>query len=143
MSDEIREPSHRAQRLDLVFDADPTELASLRARVTDWLREHRWPEPRIDDVVLALNEAVTNSVEHAYAGTGGRIVVTAEVAVPFPGLGTATFAVRDRGRWRHRPPEESGHGLAVMRDVMDEVRIETGAAGTTVTLSTPVVALRT
>jgi anti-sigma regulatory factor (Ser/Thr protein kinase) len=142
MSDRTRGPSHRARRLDLVLDATPTALSSLRARVAHWLREHHWPERRTEEVVLAVNEAVTNSILHAYDVIGGRVALSAEVVVPFPGMGTATFVVRDWGQWRGQRRTEPGLGLVVMRELMDEVKIDTGAAGTTVTLSTPVVALR-
>jgi serine/threonine-protein kinase RsbW len=140
MSDQTREPSRGVWPLDLVFDADPVLLSSMRARMSDWLREHRWPEDRIGEVVFALNEAVTNSVVHAYGGAGGRVGLSAEVVVPFPGMLTATFVVRDWGRWRDRRDGEPGYGLQVARELMDEVRIDTGPGGTTVVLSTPIVA---
>jgi serine/threonine-protein kinase RsbW len=142
MSDRTREPSRHVWPLDLVFDADPVLLSSMRTRTSDWLRAHRWPEDRIGEVVLALNEAVTNSVVHAYDGAGGRVRLSAEVVVPFPGMLTATFVVRDWGRRRRRRGGEPGYGLVVARELMDELRIDTGAGGTTVVLSTPVVALR-
>jgi anti-sigma regulatory factor (Ser/Thr protein kinase) len=142
MSDQTREPSRRVWPLDLVFDADPVLLSSLRSRMSDWLREQRWPEDRIGEVVLALNEVVTNSVLHAYDGAGGRVGLSAEVVVPFPGMLTATFVVRDRGRWRHRRDGEPGYGLQLVRELMDEVRIRREPEGTTVVLSTPIVAPR-
>ncbi len=143
MSDETWGPPRRARQFDLTLEADPAVLSSVRAQVAGWLRDHRWPERRIGEVVLAVNEAITNSILHAYHGPGGPIALSAEVVVPFPGMGTATFAVRDRGRWRGRNPQrdDPGHGMAVMRGLMDEVRIDTGADGTTVVLSTPIVAL--
>lgn len=142
MSDQTREPSRRLWPLDLVFDADPVLLSSMRARMSDWLREHRWPEDRIGEVVLALNEVVTNCVVHAYDGAGGRVGLIAEVVVPFPGMLTANFVVRDWGRWRHRRGGEPAYGLQVARGLMDEVRIDTGPGGTAVVLSTPIVAPR-
>jgi anti-sigma regulatory factor (Ser/Thr protein kinase) len=143
MSSETRGPPHRERHLDLVLDAAPAVLSSMRAHVTHWLREHHWPDRRIAEMVVAVNEAVSNSVLHAYAdGGGGRVALTAEVLVPFPGLGTATFVVRDRGRWRRPQRAEPGFGLALVRDLMDEVTVDTGAAGTTVRMSSPVVALR-
>ncbi len=125
-----------------MLDAVPAVLSSVRASVTRWLWEHHWPERRTTEMVLAVNEALTNSVLHAYGGVGGRVALSAELVVPFPGMGTATFVVRDWGRWRRQQRAEPGLGLAIMRDLMDEVSIDTGAAGTTVVLSTPIVALR-
>jgi anti-sigma regulatory factor (Ser/Thr protein kinase) len=142
MSDETRGSSPRARHVDLVLDAVPAVLASVRERVTHWLREHHWPERRTQEMVLAVNEALTNSILHAYDdGVAGRVTLSAEVVVPFPGLGTATFVVRDWGRWRPQQRAEPAFGLALMRGLMHEVKIDTGAAGTTVVLSTPVVAL--
>ena len=34
----------------------------------DWLREADVPDTLIDDIVLVINEACTNCVEHAYRG---------------------------------------------------------------------------
>jgi two-component sensor histidine kinase len=140
MSDRTREPFRRVWPLDVVFDADPVLLSSMRARMSHWLREHQWPEDRIGEVIMALNEVVSNSVVHAYGG--GRVGLSAEVVVPFPGMVTATFVVRDWGRWRHPQDGEPRYGLKIVRELMDEVRIDTGAGGTTVVLSAPIVALR-
>jgi hypothetical protein len=74
------------------------------------LRECRWPQDRIGEVVLALDEVVTNSVVHAYGGAGGRFGLSAEVVVPFFGMLTATFAVRGWGRWG--PPGSGSRGTA-------------------------------
>jgi serine/threonine-protein kinase RsbW len=142
MSDDTRGSSHRVRHFDLVLDATPAVLSSVRACVTHWLREHHWPERRTHEMVLAVNEAVTNTILHAYGDVGGRVALRAEVVVPFPGMGMAIFVVQDWGRWRRQQSPEPGLGLALMRDLMDEVRIETGAAGTTVMLSAPVIALR-
>lgn len=72
----------------------------------------------LDDVVLAVHEAVSNSVEHGYAGrAAGEIVV------------------RDEGRWR--PPSDPGfrgRGIAVMRGCMADVDLSPGVGGTEVAM---------
>jgi serine/threonine-protein kinase RsbW len=143
MSDETHGATRYARYLTLMVEADATALASVRAEVTGWLRQHRWPERRIAEVVLAVNEVITNSVLHAYRDLGGPVTLDAEAVVPFPGMGVATFTIRDRGTWRTTDADRGGpgYGLVVIRDLMDDVRIDTGSAGTTVVLSTPTVAL--
>src|SRR5690606_41491977 len=55
---------------DLRFDL-PAELVApsiARERVERWLHDLRWPAEQLEDLVLALSEAVSNSVEHGYGG---------------------------------------------------------------------------
>ena len=44
------------------------------------------------------------------------------------------ITVSDNGRWRAPTDEGRGRGLPLMRELMDEVDIDPGARGTTVTL---------
>jgi hypothetical protein len=55
--------------------ADPISIPMARAQVRRWLAEFSWPAVKLDDIVLAVSEAVSNAVEHAYLGPterGGR-----------------------------------------------------------------------
>jgi len=38
----------------------------VRESVADFVRNHGMPEPRVQDVRLAVSEAITNAVVHAY-----------------------------------------------------------------------------
>ncbi|MBC8091620.1 MAG: ATP-binding protein, partial [Pseudonocardia sp.] len=49
--------------------AVPAAASIVRERLRHWLDGLGWPEPELDDVVLAVHEAVSNSVEHGYADT--------------------------------------------------------------------------
>lgn len=95
-------------------------------------------------VQLAVDEAATNIIEHAYGGEGiGEIEIT--VQVNKNGL---TVTLRDHGRPfdpgqipdpnLSRPLEEiepHGLGLFLMRKMMDEVQFEFTPQGNTVTMT--------
>ena len=56
-------------------------VAELRQGVVDFARANGVPEERLSDVELAVSEAVTNSVVHAFRGIGERGTVVVEAAV--------------------------------------------------------------
>lgn len=102
-------PDLGASDLELPFDA--AALPGLRRRVAAAAGATGLDGDRVDDLVLAVNELATNSVEHG-PGSGrlrlwlARGSVTAEVAdrgrmdVPFPGLVRPSVSgARGRGLW--------------------------------------------
>ena len=58
-----REPPEFAHRS---WHAHPGQLAPLRAEVRRWLAPFALTEDTEDDLVLAVSEAASNSIEHAY-----------------------------------------------------------------------------
>lgn len=113
----------------------PAAARDVRRRIRDWLGGLGWPDDETDDVVLAVHEAVANSVEHGYGGVAaGDVEVTGERIVD-GGRQRVRFVVRDEGRWRPpRDPGYRGRGLLVMRGCMADVDVRPGAAGTEVVL---------
>ena len=67
---------HRGAHLFLALPADLTAAADVRTRLAAWLTDARLARPQAqEDLVLAVNEAVSNSVEHGYGlrpGVPGR-----------------------------------------------------------------------
>lgn len=102
-------PDLGASDLDIVFGAD--ELPRLRRRVAAAAATAGLDDDRVDDLVLAVNELATNSVEHGPGSGRLRLwlahgSVTAEVSdrgrmdVPFPGLvHPSVTGARGRGLW--------------------------------------------
>jgi anti-sigma regulatory factor (Ser/Thr protein kinase) len=127
-----------APQFELLLEADPGVLESLRHLSTGWLHRLRWPEVPIADAVTALDAAVSNGVQHAYRGPGGHVSVHA-LAAQNRGNSAARFTVRDWGRWRNRNPSWPGHGIVLMEELSSDLYIETGPEGTTVILTTPLV----
>lgn len=129
----------RTRDFELTLPARTEELAPARAALRNWLRRVGATSEETDDVVLAVNEAVSNAVIHAYGLAGGEVTVSARIRPsddagrgPEPTGGpTLEVAVRDSGRWRPPAPPGSsgGRGLGVMRAVMDRVEVEPGGSG--------------
>jgi serine/threonine-protein kinase RsbW len=96
----------------------------------------------IADLKLAVSEACTNAVQHAYpggdAGDGWIVVrftvedgaLTVEVEDTGVGFDPATVAAAPE-----RAEPEGGMGLAILRAVTDEHEVESGASGTRIVFS--------
>jgi anti-sigma regulatory factor (Ser/Thr protein kinase) len=120
---------------DLSLPADKKLLAVTRQVVRLYLREFGTPGDVIDDVVLAMDEACSNVVEHAFpqrADSNYRL--RADL-----GAGKILIEVLDDGigfdvmaKPRPRPDEDSlatgGRGLEVMRRLMTTVEVESPTA---------------
>ena len=85
------------------------------------------PEELLADLKLALTEAVSNSVRHAYAGGAGFVSIAYE-------LGSSALAVEvvddGKGFDPERPPAlegeeltEGGLGIAIIRTIADEFEL--------------------
>jgi two-component sensor histidine kinase len=88
---------------------------------------------RIDDVVLAANEAVSNVVRHAYPGVRGEVEVEVQ-----PRPEGVTVVIRDEGRGFQTPTDNPGAGLGtrLMEGAANAVSIGAGRnSGTEVVLS--------
>lgn len=119
--------------LALEVNAEPPQLHGLRDRLAEWLRAIVPSSELIDRIVLAMNEAVTNAVTHAYRGSApGSVRVTADVTPD----DILCVSVADQGTWRPARPTEGigGRGVLMMQECVDRVLIERTSRGTTVTL---------
>jgi anti-sigma regulatory factor (Ser/Thr protein kinase) len=108
-----------------------TDLARVRGFVSGRAAEAGLPPEKVGDLVLAVNEAATNSVRHA-GGQGVVRVWRSEDAV--------VCEVRDRGRideplvgrLRPEPRGAGGHGLWMANQLCDLVQLRTRRSGTVV-----------
>jgi serine/threonine-protein kinase RsbW len=120
--------------------ADPVAVPVARYQIRRWLAALSWPAAQLDDIVLAVSEAVTNAVEHAYVDQlPGVVEVRGVVETLATGQHRVTVIVRDYGRWRLAPThdEHNQHGISIMQACMDTVTIELldhGRPGTQVVL---------
>ncbi|WP_219418782.1 ATP-binding protein [Pseudonocardia nigra] len=116
-----------------------------REHTRSWLEHFGFPAEAVDDVELAVNEAVSNAVEHAYPPevADGVVEIAGEVEVLPDRWRQIRFWVRDRGRWRPQPsdPGFRGRGLLMMAALMAEAIIRHGdparGHGTEIVLLTP------
>jgi serine/threonine-protein kinase RsbW len=100
--------------------------------------ELAWPEPDLDDVVMAVNEACTNAVEHAYPPENlGYVELGGQLSEADNGERYVIIVVRDWGLWRPGSSVKGfrGRGLIVMRGCMRTVTIKHSEEGTAVMLT--------
>jgi len=120
--------------LDLVMPALPWSLRDIRVAMRRWLSVVGATPPAIADLLVAVGEACTNAVEHAYGPAGGTVTVHRELQLP-----DVLATVQDTGRWRPPGGETRGHenrgrGTQFMRNCSDELQIDHGPTGTNVAI---------
>jgi anti-anti-sigma factor len=125
-------------RLERRLPADPARLAAVRRTLQAWAGDAALPEDAVEDLQLALGEAVANAVEHAYRGQPAGECVYAVSLLPD---GDVDVCVEDFGRWRPVPadPGFRGRGLQLIHELAEQVTVEPSpAGGTTVRFRVPV-----
>jgi anti-sigma regulatory factor (Ser/Thr protein kinase) len=115
--------------LDLAVPALPLSLRDIRVAMRRWLSEVGAAPRAVADLLVAVGEACTNAVEHAYGPSGGTVTVHLELQPP-----DVLATIRDTGHWR--PPSDESHrrgrGTQFMRNCSDDLRIDHGPTGTNV-----------
>lgn len=126
--------------VELSFPANSRYLVLARLSLAGIAPVARLDEDMLADLKLAVTEACSNAVRHAYPDHVDGIVrlyvslepetVTIEVADDGRGFDAASLSSWDSSRMR-----EEGMGFSIMRAVVDELEIEsTSSAGTVVRL---------
>jgi serine phosphatase RsbU (regulator of sigma subunit)/anti-sigma regulatory factor (Ser/Thr protein kinase) len=126
----VRRTSDEDRGWDVALPAEPGSLAALRSGMREWLAAHEVAEADVDAMLVASNEALANSIEHAGLSGGAQVFVRARIAA-----GVLHVTLRDSGRWREAgEPGMRGHGLALMRALTNGVDVDTREDGTRVEL---------
>jgi GAF domain-containing protein/anti-sigma regulatory factor (Ser/Thr protein kinase) len=107
--------------------ARATELAPMRRHLSAWLEAAGVPTSEIPDVAVAVTEAATNAIEHAYVHGPGWFEVVAEVSGE-----VLTVRVRDMGQWRPKVRGTGGRGLDLIARLMDRFEVRRDNGGTEV-----------
>jgi serine/threonine-protein kinase RsbW/stage II sporulation protein AB (anti-sigma F factor) len=105
--------------------ATPEQIAILRTAVTDYAQRAGVADGRLDDVRLAVSEAATNAVMHAYRDReAGEIRVEAGV----DDAGDLTIVVEDDGFGPLPRPDSPGLGLGLptIASVADGLEVSAG-----------------
>jgi len=115
--------------------AEPTELAKTRRLADEAAASYGLAEPERFAFAFAVNEAVSNAIEHGSPSPEGTIRVrfTQE-------RDALVFCVRDYGKFKpqamaHGLPASRGRGLVLMASMVDELNLCRDPKGTRVSLS--------
>jgi serine/threonine-protein kinase RsbW len=116
----------------LTIPAKPEYITLCRLALTGLARVRSFPDELVADMKLALTEACSNSVRHAYDDGGGSVEIlyelqadrlVVEVCDDGSGFDVATDAQTDEAL------TEGGLGIAIIRSIADELDIERRASG--------------
>ena len=133
----------RRSALHQTFLSSAATPSLVRQTLTVWMTEREVDELHREDLVLAVSEAVTNVVDHAYRNveTPGCIEVDIELTHERDDDGGperwVTIAVTDYGIWRSERASNGfrGRGLQMIRACTDWRHVERRAVGTRVTMA--------
>jgi anti-sigma regulatory factor (Ser/Thr protein kinase) len=115
--------------------AEPTELGETRRLADEAAASYGLKEPERFAFAFAVNEAVSNAIEHGSPSTEGTIRL--RFAEDDDAL---VFCVQDFGSFTPKAqlddqPSSRGRGLALMAAMVDELGLCRGSTGTLVRLS--------
>lgn len=119
---------HQQSPLRIETAATADQLVRIRHRLADWLGGAGITGELAADIVLVVNEACTNCVEHAYRGfVAGTMVLDARL-----GEGEVHTRITDYGSWKTPAanPVNSGRGLPLMKALSQAMELRTSATGT-------------
>ena len=129
------------ETVELRMDARPENLALARLALGGVAAHTLLADEVVADLKLAVTEACTNAIEHAYAGDSGANEIVVRFAL---GDDTLSVEVQDWGAGFDtdvEPPRDeelrdrAGVGLMLIRSLTDELMIESGGAGSTISFS--------
>jgi serine/threonine-protein kinase RsbW len=119
-------------RVSLTAPAKAQYLACFRLVLVGLARAGGFGEETLSDLKLAVTEAASNVVRHAYAETGGTVTARFELGADF-----VAVAVEDGGagfELEHVPAPE-GLGLSIIRALTEDLAVARGANGRGTTVS--------
>lgn len=124
------------ERFELTLEATPHNARQLRARFQQWLQTLGAPTALVDDLTLAIYEALANVVEHAYPSDHPDPLMHLHAQLQ---RHQVLIIISDHGRWRTPPthPGYRGRGLTMMRSLSTELHLNPSPEGTTVQLRAP------
>jgi len=127
--------------VDLTIEARAENLALARLALAGVAAAVAVPPEIVADLKLAVTEACTNAIQHAYGGGGDGDEILVRYAVD---RGTLVVEVEDSGTGfdPERPsPSQNGHGpgqglgLMIIRELSDEFTVASGVGGSRVRFS--------
>jgi anti-sigma regulatory factor (Ser/Thr protein kinase) len=131
-------PDFGPDQVQLRFTSDPRLLCVARASVRRFVELAGFAGKQAEDLVLAVDESLTNVIRHCYGGRTNQ-PIELDLALGLPEDGSLVVRLRDFGP--KAPPEllappvdtdpetPGGLGLRLIHDVMDSVELRDGPEG--------------
>jgi serine/threonine-protein kinase RsbW len=124
-------PVDTANVIRLSIPAKPEYITLCRLAFTGLARVRSFPDELVADMKLALTEACSNSVRHAYGGDAGKVDISYELQadrliVEVCDEGSGFDLVEDE---ESDELTEGGLGIAIIRSIADELDIERRESG--------------
>jgi serine/threonine-protein kinase RsbW len=125
---------NESRTVRLTIPAKPEYITLSRLALSGLSRVRPLPDETLADLKLALTEACSNSVRHAYGEDGGHVSISFElrddrliVEVADDGAGFEPKTAGSNGD--DGELSEGGLGIAIIRSIADEVEFGGGAGG--------------
>jgi serine/threonine-protein kinase RsbW len=132
LDEHVSDTDRGTREVRLTIPAKPEFITLGRMALTGISRLRPLDEETLGDLKLALTEACSNSVRHAYANGEGTVEIRYElhpdrlvIEVVDDGEGFDPSAEREEGD----DLVEGGLGIAIIRSIADELEIGAGAGG--------------
>jgi serine/threonine-protein kinase RsbW len=118
----------------LTIPAKPEYISLSRLALAGLSRVRPLSDETLADLKLALTEACSNSVRHAYEEAGGHVSISFELRddrliVEVADDGSGFEPAASGGNGDESELSEGGLGIAIIRSIADEVEIGGGASG--------------
>jgi serine/threonine-protein kinase RsbW len=118
----------------LTIPAKPEYISLSRLALAGLARVRPLTDETLADLKLALTEACSNSVRHAYEEDGGHVSISFELhddrlVVEVADAGSGFEPAPSRVNGDETELAEGGLGIAIIRSIADEVEIGGGANG--------------
>lgn len=116
-------------RLSISLPADPFSVSVIRHALRRWLDQAGIERQDAYHIAVAVCEAASNTVEHAYGLSSGDVDVKATMVGD-----EVVISVSDSGQWRPPRGSNRGRGLPLVDALMSGVVVSPSPAGTTVSM---------
>lgn len=127
----------------LEFPSHPQNVAFARAAVAMFASQLDFTIDELDELKVAVSEAVSNAVVHAYPDVIGPVRLEMRVnddgafflRISDVGIGIADVGAARQAQWTTKPEERMGLGFTFMQEYMDMLDVESAVnEGTHVTM---------
>jgi serine phosphatase RsbU (regulator of sigma subunit)/anti-sigma regulatory factor (Ser/Thr protein kinase) len=119
-------PSHE---LRLRYSATPMAAGLMRSQLRRYVAEHGIAEDAGFSLTMAIGEAMSNVIEHAYPPNSG----TVDIHVWREGSAIRA-SVADGGQWRAPRQDGKGRGIEIIKAVTSHMSVQLSQSGTTVSV---------